>query len=92
MDTTVVAWDRAFAALTATLALAVDKTNSVPQPIDLANAIIMPKLPYVAQHVWPSTQLAHEDEQRIQNVVWKSSFALSSTVIKGWAFLKRSKG
>lgn len=84
-DTTPEAWQRAFAALTARLSMATDKTNSIIQRIDIANSIIIPKLLYVAQHAWPTCRIVRDAENRIRNFIWNSSFALPMTKLRGWA-------
>jgi hypothetical protein len=83
-DTTEEAWSRAFDALCVRLALAEAKTNTVQKRGQIATAIIIPKLLYVARHSWPTEAIIKRAERRIRNFVWKTSFTNPERAPSRW--------
>jgi hypothetical protein len=85
-DLTIVkeAWEKAFVALKIRLTLAESKTNTAQQRAQIAAAIIVPKLMYVARHAWPTKEMVKRADRSIRNYVWRSIFQEPDRAAVGW--------
>jgi ribonuclease HI len=78
------AWEKAFATLKIRLALAETKTNTAQQRAQIAAAIIVPKLTYVARHAWPPKETVKQADRCIRNYVWRAVFQDPDRTAAGW--------
>jgi ribonuclease HI len=63
-------WNGCVDALRVRLALAFAKTHSVIQRAEIARAVIIPKLLYLARHAWPTESTVTELHKFIKSFVW----------------------
>ncbi|KAE8904371.1 hypothetical protein PF003_g11658 [Phytophthora fragariae] len=90
-------WEAADAQLRTRLSLASQKTTTVDQRSLIAAAIIVPKLTYIAQHAWPSTDTLNQFASKVRNYVWHAAFAKDVDGTRAWldadlAGLERTSG
>ncbi|KAE9096703.1 hypothetical protein PF005_g11960 [Phytophthora fragariae] len=90
-------WEVADAQLNVRLELACQKTTTVDQRNQIAAAVIIPKLTYIAQHAWPSTKTLNIVAKKLRNYVWHATFAEEVGGAKAWidadlAALDRTSG
>lgn len=67
-------WDTVMKAIQQRQALARWKTSDAMQRIELVRAIAIPKVLFVARHVWPTVPVMDALERAVINFVWKASF------------------
>ncbi|KAF1322066.1 reverse transcriptase, partial [Globisporangium splendens] len=63
-------WKTCEQALAARLSLAVAKTHSVTQRAEIARAVIVPKVLYIARHAWPSEAVVNKLQRFTKAFVW----------------------
>ncbi|KAF1318321.1 reverse transcriptase, partial [Globisporangium splendens] len=64
------AWKLCFAALRTRLLLATAKTHTAIQRAEIARAIVVPKVLFLARYAWPTTSTVAELQQMVKIFVW----------------------
>ncbi|DBA05194.1 TPA: hypothetical protein N0F65_005044 [Lagenidium giganteum] len=79
--------------LQARLGMAVRKTSTLLQRIPLVNAVAMPKLLFVSQHVWPTADITRTAQEFLHHFIWAGDFAPTSrrSTIRNWLHARRPK-
>ncbi|DBA02767.1 TPA: hypothetical protein N0F65_010695 [Lagenidium giganteum] len=65
------AWQLTIRQIQARLVLAEQKTNNAIQRARMAHAIIIPKVQYIARHLWPTREVRKQLQRLIRNFVWR---------------------
>jgi ribonuclease HI len=90
-------WAHTLQQLRATLHLAALKTTDVLQRARIGAAMILPKISFIARHVWPSADTVDMLQRFAHNYVWSGSTTTAGKTARAWlradvAALKLNEG
>ncbi|DAZ93479.1 TPA: hypothetical protein N0F65_007847 [Lagenidium giganteum] len=76
-------WEIVQAQLITRLGLTVQKTNNAMQRAQLARAVVLPKVIFVARHVWPTRKIVRQLQILVRDFVWKARLSTTPGA-RGW--------
>lgn len=93
-DTSAENWRLCMQATAARIALAVAKTHTVMQRVRIARAVILPKIIYVARHVWPDRNTLQVLHRTVKRFIWgaRDGGARRAWIKEGLAELSIAEG
>ena len=77
-------WDATFRALRVRMVLAERKLHTAIQRAQLASAIVVPKLLFIARHAFPTAAQRRHAQQVIDNYVWASTCSTLAGSKRAW--------